>query len=363
MTRKLWFQLGVGLLLFLLIIKYTVEAKWVFAPVLIVIKSIFIPLLIGGVLFYITVPIQAFLEKKKFPRWASIFTIFILLGTGIWIAFAIIGPPISEQISNLVKNIPVIISDTELLFIQLLEQVGDLPTWLKDEIGKATESLKTFSVQFGKIAVQFSQSIISGTFQGALILILSPFFLFFMLKDHEKFIPFVTKLFSGEAKAWVHKTLKDIDDVLRLYIQGQILISSILATMLFIGYLLIDLNFALLLAVFAFFMNIIPFIGPWIAFIPALVIAFIQEPMMVIWVSLITLVAQQTDANLITPNIMGKTLKIHPLTIITVLLAAGKLAGFFGILLAVPGYAVGKVIITNIYEKRREIKLSANKLV
>lgn len=184
-----------------------------------------------------------------------------------------------------------------------------------------------------------------------------------MLKDHEKLVPFVTKFFSGDTKTWIEKTLKDIDDVLNLYIRGQILISSILAALLFIGYSIIGLNFALLLVVFAFFMNIIPFIGPWIAFIPALTIAFFQDPIMAIWVSVITLIAQQTDANLITPNIMGKTLNIHPLTIITILLAAGNIAGLIGVLLAVPGYAVGKAIISNIYEQRVKIKRTAQKTI
>lgn len=362
-TRKLWFQVGIGLLLLLLIIKFTVEVKWLFLPLLTILKTIFIPVLIGGVLFYITVPLQIFLEKYKFPRWGSILTIFILLIGAVWVAIAIVGPPISEQVTHLFKNIPSIISEIELLVLHLIDQIGDMPAWAKTEINKIADSLKDFSVQFGKIAVQFSQSIISGTFQGVLISILSPFFLFFMLKDHEKFVPAVTKVFSGGLKDWVLKTLKDIDEVLRLYIQGQILISGILALMLFVGYLLVGLNFALLLAVFAFFMNVIPFIGPWIAFIPALVIALFQDPIMVIWVSLITLIANQADANFITPNIMGKTLKIHPLTIITILLAAGKIAGFFGILLAVPGYAVGKVIVTNIYERRTDLKGTANKLV
>src|SRR5699024_5401125 len=131
-----------------------------------------------------------------------------------------------------------------------------------------------------------------------------------------------------------------------------------LATMLFLGYLAIGLNFSLLLAVFAFFMNIIPFIGPWIAFIPALLIALFQDPFMLIWVSLITLVAQQIDAQLITPNVMGRTLNI-----ITILLAAGNIAGFMGILLAVPAYAVGKAIVSNIYERRAAIKQAANKNV
>ena len=151
--------------------------------------------------------------------------------------------------------------------------------------------------------------------------------------------------------------------MLNLYIRGQLLISTILATLLYIGYLIIDLNFALLLSVFALFMNVIPFIGPWIAFIPALIIGIFQDPMMIIWVSLTTLIAQQIDSNVITPNVMGKTLNIHPLTIITILLAAGSMAGFLGILLAVPGYAVGKAIVSNIYERRKEIKKTATKTI
>lgn len=359
MTRKLWFQVGIGILITLFIIKYFVEVKWVFSPLLIVAKTIFLPLLLGGVLFYITVPIKSFLEKYKVPRWGSIAIIFLMLTALIWVAVSIVGPPIIEQVTKLAENTPAIIQESNSLFVELTKHTGDLPEWVDDSIESAKDTLQTFTVQFGKWIVGFFQSV----FQGTLILVLTPFFLLFMLKDHEKFLPFVTKFFSGEMKKWVEKTFSDIDDVLSLYIRGQILISTILATMLFIGYYFIGLNFALLLSVFAFFMNIIPFIGPWIAFIPALLIAFFQDPMMVIWVSLITLIAQQTDANLITPNIMGRTLNIHPLTIITILLAAGNIAGFLGILLAVPGYAVGKAIISNIYEKRQEIKKTANRVV
>lgn len=359
MTKKLWFQVGVGILLSLFIIKYVVEVKWVFSPIVVVLKTIFLPLLLSGVLFYITVPIQTFLEKRKIPRWGSIIFIFLLLIAFIWVAIAIVGPPITKQVNNLIENAPMIIQEANNFTIQLLKETGSLPSWLKDSIDSATESINAITVQFGKWIVTFVQSIIQGT----LILVLVPFFLFFMLKDHEKFLPFVQQFFSGETKKWITKTLLDIDEVLSLYIRGQILISMILATILFIGYAIIGLNFALLLSVFALFMNVIPFIGPWIAFIPALIIGFFQDPMMVVWVSLTTLIAQQTDSNLITPNIMGKTLKIHPLTIITVLLAAGSIAGFLGILLAVPGYAVGRAIVSNIYEKRQTIKETANKTV
>lgn len=360
MTRKLWFQLGVGILLTLLIIKFFTEVSWIFNPFIIILKSIFIPLLVAGVLFYITVPIQTFLEKRKVPRWGSILIIFLLIIGFIWAAIAIVGPPITRQINNLIDNAPLIIREANQFVLHVIEQSshlpGDVQTWLTetttDIIKRIEESINQITVSFGKWIVGFVQSVI----QVGIILILIPFFFFFMLKDHEKLQPFILQFFSGETKKWVAKTLKDIDETLSLYIRGQILISSILATLLFIGYWLIDLNFALLLSVFAFFMNIIPFIGPWVAFFPALIIGMFQDPMMIIWVSLTTLIAQQIDSNLITPNVMGKTLKIHPLTIITIILAAGSLAGFIGILLAVPAYAVGKVIVANIYEKRKAIK-------
>src|SRR5699024_2397844 len=128
-------------------------------------------------------------------------------------------------------------------------------------------------------------------------------------------------------------------------------------------YSIIGLEYALLLAIFALFMNVIPFLGPWIAFIPAVIIALLQDATLIIWVSVITLVAQQIDNHLITPNVMGKSLDIHPLTVITLLLAAGSIAGFFGILLAIPTYAVIKVIVRNIYERRKIIKEFVNKEV
>src|SRR5699024_7603358 len=233
----------------------------------------------------------------------------------------------------LIDNAPAIINETTVFVVDLLEKTGSLPIWLKDAIDNVTDSLSSISMQFGKWTVTLIQSL----FQGTLVLVLAPFFLIFMLKDHEKFSPFVTKFFSGETKAWVKKTIKDIDHVLSIYIRCQILISTILAILLCIVYSIIGLIFALLLAVFAFFMNIIPSIGPWIAFVPALIIGFFQDPMLVIWLSLITSIAQQTDSNLITPHIIGRQLTVHQLTLITTLLAAGRLAGFFGILLAVPG--------------------------
>jgi len=358
-TRKVWFQVGVGILLALLVIKYFIEIQWIFSPLVIILKAIFIPLLLGGVLYYVTEPIQRFLEKRKFPRWASILTIVIgliaLVGGFGWI----VGNPIAVQVNNLVKNVPQISASIQDAADYVFKNKDNFPPQLKNFIDNMANSVQDIAVVASKGLVSFLQSVVSAS----LLAILIPFFFIFMLKDHEKFAPSIYKYFSGERREWVKKTLSEIDGVLRSYIQGQLQISFLLAAIMYVGYLIIGLDYSLLLVIFAFFMNMIPFIGPWIAFTPALIVAIIQDPVLVIWVSVVTLVAQQIDSNFITPNVMGKSLDIHPLTVITVILAAGNIAGFIGIIIAVPFYAVLKVVASNIYDERNVIKKKATKSV
>src|SRR5690625_379725 len=194
MTRKLWFQVGIGILITLLIIKFFVDVKWVFKPILILLKSIFLPVIFGGVLFYITVPIQRVLERWKIPRWGSIIIIFALLAGAIWTAIAIVGPPIVEQVNIVINNIPFIVAEINIFIPKLVAEAVELPVWVKDAIDNVLDSLYDIALNFGKWAVHFFQSIIQGT----LVLVLAPFFLLFMLKDHEKFVPFITQFFSGE---------------------------------------------------------------------------------------------------------------------------------------------------------------------
>ncbi|QBK25060.1 AI-2E family transporter [Ureibacillus thermophilus] len=357
MTKKLWFQVGIGLLIGLLIIKYVIEIHWIFKPVVIIIKTIFIPVLISGVLFYISEPLQRWLEKKGLPRWGSISTIVLVLAGVVTGLLFIIGNPITEQVNRLVQNAPSIGDKIMDATDFVLENKDNLPPQVENFIDSVTNSIQDIVVVGSKSIVNF----VSGTVSTIFTLILVPFFYIFMLKDHEKFAPNIYKVFTGERRTWVKKTLEEINEVLKNYVQGQVLVSLILATMMLIGYLIIRLDYALLLAIVSFFMNMIPFIGPWISLAPAILVAIIQDPILVVWVCVITLVAQQLESNLITPNIMGKSLDIHPLTVITVVLAAGNIGGFVAIMIGIPTYAVLKVIVKNIYEERKKIKETATK--
>lgn len=106
-------------------------------------------------------------------------------------------------------------------------------------------------------------SLVINTILTLFMIIIIPFFLFFMLKDHEKFIPGVTGLFTGEMRLFIISLLVDIDGVLKAFIQGQLMASIIRALFLYIGFVLLNVEYGIVLVILALFLNVIPFLGYW----------------------------------------------------------------------------------------------------
>ncbi|MDW4371421.1 AI-2E family transporter [Staphylococcus saprophyticus] len=356
MLNKVWFRTGIALLILFLLIKLVMEVHSVFTPFIIILQSVLLPLLLSSFLFYICLPFQKILEKNKIPRWGSITLIFIGLIIIIGVVIGYIGPLIAEQIENLINQIPALQHEVQHIINFSLDQMERLPNDVTDRINKMVQSMSDSTANVLSNSLSYLTSFISTLF----LLIMVPFFLIYMLKDHERFIPFIAKLFKGERKVFIVDLLKDLNDTLKSYIQGQVTVSIILGIILYIGYSIVGLNYTLLLVMFACVANMIPFLGPWMAFAPAGIIGIIQSPTIFIWVCIITLIAQQLEGNVITPNVMGKSLNIHPLTIIVVILAAGNLGGFVLILVAVPLYAVIKTIVRNVFHYREKIMEKAN---
>ena len=140
MTKKLWFQAGIAILIILFIIKYTMEIQVIFNPVIIIFKTILIPLLLGGVLYYIPEPLQRLLEKRGVPRWGSLLTVLIIL-IGLIAGFLfLIGDPISKQVTNLVDNAP-----------QLADKLEDAANYITDnrenlppQVGEFIDSVEVY---------------------------------------------------------------------------------------------------------------------------------------------------------------------------------------------------------------------------
>ncbi|MFB4475205.1 AI-2E family transporter, partial [Oceanobacillus caeni] len=178
-----------------------------------------------------------------------------------------------------------------------------------------------------------------------------PFILFFLLKDGTRFRAFFLKLLPPKFRDDTDQILENMDTQVGSYIQGQIIVATCIGLLLFVGYNIIGLDYAITLAIVAATTSVIPYLGPTIAITPAIIIAIVHSPFMLFKLAIVWVVVQFLEGNFISPNIMGKTMQIHPLTIIIVLLVAGNLFGLVGVILGIPGYAIVKVLVSYLYNK------------
>ncbi|HWL11541.1 MAG TPA: AI-2E family transporter, partial [Ureibacillus sp.] len=182
-----------------------------------------------------------------------------------------------------------------------------------------------------------------------LSLVTVPFILFYLLYEGEKLPRFILRIFPPRARNEVGQVLKEMDKQVSSYILGQILVSICIGVLMTIGFLIIGLDYAFLLGILAMITSVVPYLGPAIAIIPALVIAIVTSPMMLVYLIIVWTVVQLVEGKFITPNIMGKSLSIHPITIIFVLLTFGSLFGVAGVILGIPAYALLKVLVSHLF--------------
>lgn len=352
MFKNRWVQSLVILILVFALILLMSLTSFIFDPLLKYVSAVAVPIIGAGVLYYVTNPIVSLFEKLRINRIIAILLVFLLLISLIALFVLFIFPHAQKQFTNLVDNIPKMV-DAALKFInQFQTNQFVIPEQIDDAIQNFMNNIQTYLENVMSYLFGFIGQVI--TVVTSIVMI--PFFLFFMLKDGHKLVPFITQILDEKKAKNVRSLLKKIDITLTGFIQGQLLVSFILGILLFIGYWIIGLNYALTLALFGMLMNVIPFLGPFIAVTPALIVGAFQSPAMFFWVAVITLIAQQIESNFISPNVMGRVLSLHPLTVITVILAAGSIAGFLGILFAVPFYAVIKTIVVHFYNTYQESK-------
>src|SRR5690625_404744 len=146
-----------------------------------------------------------------------------------------------------------------------------------------------------------------------------PIILFFLLKDGSRFKEFCLGLLPPKLRREAHKVLENMDVQVGSYIRGQIIVASCIGVLLFIGYLIIGLDYAITLAIIAAITSVVPYLGPIIAISPAVIIAIVHSPFMLLKLAIVWAAVQFLEGNFISPNVMGRTMQIHPLTIIIVL--------------------------------------------
>jgi predicted PurR-regulated permease PerM len=355
--HKPFFEYATGTLLVVIILFFLGKIDYAIWPFQVVITTIFAPILIAGLLYYLIRPFLHLLMRAM-PKIAGIIVVFSLFAISVLLIAYFFGPTIKEQVASLAELAPKTVEE----MTEESESVVGSFEFAGLSGAEVQQSVLGYVEALSNRLMENVMDILAVLMNVAIVLIVVPFILFFLLKDDDKLIPRLMKYLSEEHKPEGRKVLKDVDDTLSNYIVSQAIVAVAVGVLMYIGYLIIGLENALLLAFFAMVLTIVPFLGPLIGIIPALFVALVgDDPLaMALKVILVLLVVQQIEGNLITPNIMGSRLDIHPLTIILLLLIAAALYGFVGILIAIPLYAVLKTLIHNFrlfirLRKKREI--------
>ncbi|MGE7646399.1 AI-2E family transporter [Peribacillus frigoritolerans] len=343
--NKPFFKYACAIILIILIIFLLGKIDYVLLPLQKIIAAMFFPIIVAGLLYYILRPVVNLLTEF-IPRSASIFTVFLIIFSMIGMVGYFGSPVIVDQFQKLSENLPSKVKEfsKESEVMEVMIEKNDFGMVNIEELKeKAVRHLKDYSE---KLIVNVN-TILSTITSVLTVLVITPFILFYFLKDGDKLRPFLLKYIPNDVESEGNTILKDVDKALSTYIIGQFIISIVIGTLMYVGYLIIGLDYALVLALFAMIFTVVPFLGPLISIIPALFIALQQDIGLAVKVLIVLIVVQQVEGHLVTPNIMGKRLNIHPLTIILLLLAAGSIYGFIGILIAIPTYSVVKTIIGN----------------
>ncbi|WP_205091537.1 AI-2E family transporter [Thalassobacillus pellis] len=347
--HRTWFKVLIVAILVSVLILLVSQIDFIFEPLWAYIGAVAAPLIGAGILYYVTRPVMYFFERYKIPRLLAILLVYVLLTLVGFIITQFIAPIAQQQFSRLIENIPKMVDGVQEFIESWQNNQTILPAQITEGIN--TQSIMNNIEKYSQNVTTAVINVVSYMVSFVVAIVLIPFFLFFMLKDGERLVPFIRQYLNNRVGDSFVKLSASVDHTLRSFIQGQLLVSFCVGILLLIGYLIIDLPYALTLSLFAMLTNIIPFIGPFLAVIPAMLVALFENPIMAVYVAIIMLIAQQIEGNLISPNIMGKALSIHPLTIITLILAAGSIAGFLGLLFVIPVYAVFKTITNHLYHE------------
>lgn len=344
--RKNFFQYATGTILVFLIIYLAYTLAPLLTPAFNFGTTIAVPLIISGLLYYLLKPYVNFLNNKGIPRRLAIIIVFAVIVLSIFILGLIVYPVITTELSSFSE-----VSTGKLE--EAKEKTASIISFLNFKMYSTEEIKYLISVQLQKLNSLILQNIVdivTNVTKIAVVLLITPFVLFYLLKDDQHFYSYFLKNFPDEFTNEAKKFLDDIDETLLRFINGQVLVSISVGVLLYIGYVIIGLKHAMLLALFAMIFNTIPFLGAFIAIIPALFVGMSMDSLMTFKVILTMLLAHLIDANFISPVIMSQKLNIHPLTIVLLLLASGSLYGVVGLLLATPIYAIAKVLAYNLYK-------------
>jgi predicted PurR-regulated permease PerM len=321
-------------------------------------KTALFPFVIGLVIAYLVLPLVNFFERRMPPRLRdrnlsrplSILIVYLMAILFIVGVFSFLIPPVVEQVQVLWKQMPELAAKGRTLGTEWLGKYQEvIPLDIQQRVQNTLEKLAGTIGQALQEGVTRTVSVISSTVSFFLGILVVPFWLFYILNDEVKVRASALDLIPDRIEPDLLNILRITDDIFSAYIRGQLLLCLFIGVMATTGLLMVGVEFALLLGLIAGVFEILPFVGPILGAIPALIVAALQSPMTALWTLVVFIVIQQIENILLVPKIAGQSVKLHPALIMVVLVVGNEAVGLWGMLLAVPLAAVIRDVFKYLY--------------
>lgn len=301
------------------------------------------PFLTGAILAYLVNPLVNILMRLRIPRLAAVIIVFVLLFTILTLLVLLLIPLIESQIDLLAEAIPNMLAWIQSTLTPMVS--GFFGT---EELININTIKATFAEHWAKapgIASTFLNTIIHSGFVLATWLInlfLIPVVTFYLLCDWNRLIDNLHHLIPRKIEHKAVKLFKECDAVLSAFFRGQLLVMLSLGIIYGVGLTLVGLKIGLILGLVIGLISIVPYLGMVVGVTIATIAAYVQfgsiHNVLLIW--LVFIIGQVVESTLLTPNLIGDRIGLHPVAVIFAVLTGGSLFGFFGVLLALPAAAV-----------------------
>lgn len=315
------------------------------------------PIFIGFLIAWLFEPLVKKLQAKKVPRLLGcILSYLIILGVIFLIAYMFI-PSLITQIKDFVAAAPEIFKELTKFVTNIIEKFDtNHLVNIKDVKKEITSIISNFGMGLVSNLPEYALSIGKTIINGGLNFVLGLMIGFYLLFDFDKVNENIDKMLPKTWKENFRELTKRINTSLRSYVQGVLLVMFLVFLTQSIGLTLAGMEAPLLFALFCAVTDIIPYFGPYIGGIPAVIVGFTISPITGICVLISILVVQLLENNFYQPLIMGHTMQLHPVTIMLGLLIFEHFFGILGMVIATPVIACIKVLLIFVNEKTGIIK-------
>jgi len=303
-----------------------------------------------------------FRRRDGAPRAARIIAILLvyLLTAGLIVLFFYLVVPVIVQQFEVLWNSRFQLAEQGQALVEsvVLWYQRSVPANLQAQLASLIQQAAGTVARGLQSGLTRTLSFVTNTFGFILGLVVIPFFLFYILYDQAKAMRGALNLIPPRFRTDAINLVRIVDDILGAYLRGQLLLCVFIGVMATVGLTLLGVRFPAVLGLAAGVFEILPFIGPILGLVPAVIVAVIQAPLLGLWTVLLFLGIQQMENLFLVPRISGRAVKLHPAVIMVVLVLGNQIAGFWGLVLAVPVTAIIRDVFKYLYLRCQDEPLS-----